>query len=189
MYRLMSHKLSWIVLLLIVQFALSCKNSQSPAPAAAPVAGPTVGSGPQATPEEELPQIDGLPKPTTSPLPQSSDGNPAPSPMPQTPSASLPADFIKAIDGCKSQGRYYDLALASCTTTPLADFSCDLTVLLSEGSAVLNPTQKGKLKEYVDLNLTGYSLYACTLDAGNPKLHFYRVEADRIRAHNVTMTP
>jgi hypothetical protein len=192
MRQLFSHKLSWIVILLVFHFLLACKNTKSPSPTPAS-SGKTegLGSGPEASEEEELPDIEGLPKP--KPGPQSSDGAGLPQTQPNPPNpgpaASLPANFVEAIDACKAQNRYYDLAQATCTTTSLANFACDLMVLLSEGSAVLNSTQKTKLKEYIDANLVGYSLYACTSEAAGPKLHFYKVETDRIRAHTVSITP
>jgi hypothetical protein len=98
---------------------------------------------------------------------------------------ALPEKFMTGLTECQKQGRYFDLQVASCTETPLAEFPCDLTVLLSEGSAVLNAGQKQLLKDYVEKNLQGFSLYACTVEESKPALHFYKVEADKIRAHNV----
>jgi len=106
-------------------------------------------------------------------------------PEPTPGSNTLPDKFMSGLTECQKQGRYFDLQVASCTETLLADFPCDLTVLLSEGSAVLNAGQKQLLKEYVDKNLQGFSLYACTVQESKPALHFYKVEADKIRAHNV----
>ncbi len=126
--------------------------------------------------------------------PVSGDANPKteqpniPGSTPSTPdrgSNALPDKFMTGLSECQKQGRYFDLQVASCTDIPLADFPCDLTVLLSEGSAVLNAGQKQLLKEYVEKNLQGFSLYACTVEESKPALHFYKVESDKIRAHNV----
>jgi hypothetical protein len=97
----------------------------------------------------------------------------------------LPEKIMTTLTPCQKLGRYFDLQVASCTDTPLAEFSCDLTALLSEGSAVLNAGQKQLLKDYVEKNLQGFSLYACTVEESKPALHFYKVEPDKIRAHNV----
>jgi|GEM_PF-6402066 hypothetical protein len=126
-------------------------------------------------PDEELPSVGGAPTTPTGGMP----GDPT------IPGGALPAAFQSGIDGCKQQNRYYDLKLATCTDKTLANFNCDVTVLLSAESTTLTASQKTKLKEYMDANLLGFTLYACTSEENVPMLHFYKVEADRIRAHNV----
>lgn len=146
------------------------------------------GEGPK-SPESNPVVTEGVAQPVTSDAvgqknetPEIPGANPPASPAG---SNTLPEKFTTGLTECQKQGRYFDLQVASCTDTPLADFPCDLTVLLSEGSAVLSAGQKQLLKEYVDKNLQGFSLYACTVEESKPALHFYKVEADKIRAHNV----
>jgi hypothetical protein len=146
------------------------------------------GEGPK-SPDSSAVITEGAPQPATGDAtgqkteqPNIPGANP---PAAEPGSNALPEKFMTGLTECQNQARYYDLQVASCTETPLAVFPCDLTVLLSEGSAVLNAGQKQLLKEYVDKNLQGFSLYACTVEDSKPALHFYKVEADKIRAHNV----
>jgi len=131
-----------------------------------PVSGDVIGE------KQELPEIPG-------------DGTVVNTGAANTATNTLPEKFMTGLVDCQKLGRYFDLQIASCTDTSLADYACDLTVLLSEQSAVLKGPQKQLLKEYVDKNLQGFSLYACTVDESKPALHFYKVEVDKIRAHNV----
>ncbi len=146
------------------------------------------GEGPK-SPESNPNVTEGLGQPATSDATGQKSETPdipgAMDPAPAPGSNTLPEKFMTGLTECQKQGRYFDLQVASCTETPLAEFPCDLTVLLSEGSAVLNAGQKQLLKDYVEKNLQGFSLYACTVEESKPALHFYKVEADKIRAHNV----
>ncbi|HET9239387.1 MAG TPA: hypothetical protein VFO10_19150 [Oligoflexus sp.] len=146
------------------------------------------GEGPK-SPESNPIMNEGLPQPVSGDASGQKTEQPdipgAKAPGTETGSNVLPEKFMTGLGECQKQGRYFDLQVASCTETPLAEFPCDLTVLLSEGSAVLNAGQKQLLKDYVEKNLQGFSLYACTVEDSKPALHFYKVEADKIRAHNV----
>ncbi len=133
---------------------------------------PQPGSGDVIVDKQELPAIPG-----DGTVINPGTGNPE--------TNTLPAKFLTGLADCQKLGRYFDLQIASCTDIPQADFACDLTVLLSEQSAVLKAPQKQLLKDYVDKNLQGFALYACTVEEAKPALHFYKVEADKIRAHNV----
>ncbi len=133
---------------------------------------PAPGTGDAVVQKPETPNIPG-----TGPVAPVSNGN------------ALPEKFMTGLADCQKLGRYYDLQLASCTELALSSFPCDMTVLLSEQSAVLSTEQKRLLKDYVDKNLQGFSLYACTVEEAKPALHFYKVEADKIRAHNVKIAP
>jgi hypothetical protein len=168
-----SHRLIYVCLFMGLAAFTGCKDR---------------GDGPK-SPESNALVNEGPPQPA------SSDASGQKSELPEIPGANaqapepgsnlLPDKFMTGLTECQKQGRYFDLQVASCTETPLADYPCDLTVLLSEGSAVLNAGQKQLLKEYVEKNLQGFSLYACTVEDSKPALHFYKVETDKIRAHNV----
>lgn len=142
------------------------------------------GEGPK-SPEAAPAVAEGSLTPGTSDSnPQKPVTNETPAPTPAG-ANTLPDKFMTGLVECQKAGKYYDLQTASCTEAALADYPCDLTVLLSEASAVLNAGQKQLLKDYVEKNLQGFSLYACTVEEAKPALHFYKVEADKIRAHNV----
>lgn len=100
--------------------------------------------------------------------------------------ADLPTTFREGIRECENIGRYYDISSAECTPMNLAQYECKLETLLAEGS-VLSEALKIKLKSYVESNLVGYTLFACTETAEEHELHFYQAATEKVRAYNVKL--
>ncbi|MCX6131734.1 MAG: hypothetical protein NTX25_22075 [Proteobacteria bacterium] len=170
-----------LILFISLELMLSlfaCKE-HAKGPSAPEEAEPIPVEAVKADSEDAVPQIadDLSPEKAAEPAPAAS---PAP--------GALPANFQTGLADCQKLKRYFDLQLASCTEIQLAEFPCDLAMLTAVGSPVLTAEQKSLLKDYVEKNLQDFTLYACTLDESLPNLHFYKVEADRIRANNVKIS-
>lgn len=114
-------------------------------------------------------------------LPQSGTGNEAADVY-----GDLPLTFRQGLKSCENLDRYYDISLGACTETALSSLTCNLELLLGEQSP-LSPTVKTKLQDYVNSNLSGYKLFACTENADDYELHFYQVVPDRVKAYNVKL--
>ncbi len=99
---------------------------------------------------------------------------------------ALPLAFQQSIAACEGERRYFDISTGTCTSTQLATFPCELDKLL-DPSSFLNEVLRDKLKKYMTENLVGYTLLSCTETVETYELHFYQVNAGKVRTYNVKL--